>query len=167
MKLQDGLSLYHGTNERFAIIDLSKSRNKRDFGRGFYTTTIKTQAADWARSLVARRDYGKPYVMEFTLQLSDSLNCLRVLNFDSLSREWLEFVKNNRMLGGCIHDYDIVLGPVANDNTMPTIIRYINGEYTAAEAIERLRYMDVSDQVSFHTEKALRCLELEAVSLCV
>ena len=36
--------LYHGTNIRFDNIDLSRSKDKRDFGKGFYTTTIFEQA---------------------------------------------------------------------------------------------------------------------------
>jgi len=28
--------LYHGSNQSFSDVDLSKSKDKRDFGKGFY-----------------------------------------------------------------------------------------------------------------------------------
>lgn len=58
------------------------------------------------------------------------------------------------------HDYDIVIGPVADDNTMETIQLYIANILTASEAVERLRYNKVNNQVSFHTKKALQYLRL-------
>ncbi|MCL2232160.1 MAG: DUF3990 domain-containing protein [Treponema sp.] len=46
--------LYHGSNHNFDEIDLSKSKDRRDFGKGFYTTTISEQAEDWAQTLYDR-----------------------------------------------------------------------------------------------------------------
>ena len=85
---------------------------------------------------------------------------LSVKRFDALSKEWLEFIKENRSKGGLQHNYDVVIGPVADDNTMETVQLYIANILTASEAVERLRYNKVNNQVSFHTEKALRYLQL-------
>ena len=60
---------------------------------------------------------------------------LNVKRFDALSEEWLEFIKENRSKGGLQHKYDVIIGPVADDNK-------------------------VNNQVSFHTEKALQYLQL-------
>ena len=76
-----------------------------------------------------------------------------------MNKEWLEFVKDNRIKGGITHDYDIVCGPVANDNTMRTIALYISGVYNADQALEKLAFFKVNDQVSFHTKKALSSLK--------
>ena len=84
---------------------------------------------------------------------------LRIKRFDSLSEEWLEFIKENRANGGVQHDYDVVIGPVADDNTMETVQLYIAGILKVNEAVERLRYSQVNNQVSFHTEKALSFLK--------
>ena len=46
--------LFHGSNQNFDVIDLSKSKDKRDFGVGFYTTTIREQAEDWAKAIFKR-----------------------------------------------------------------------------------------------------------------
>jgi hypothetical protein len=54
----------------------------------------------------------------------------------------------------------LISGPVANDRTMPTIALYVNGFITEAAALEQLRYFKANDQVSVHTEKALKHLRL-------
>lgn len=70
------------------------------------------------------------------------------------------FIKQNRSVGGLQHSYDIVIGPVADDNTMETVQLYITGILSADEAVERLSYNRVNNQISFHTEKALESLSL-------
>ena len=85
---------------------------------------------------------------------------LKVKRFDRLNEEWLEFIKKNRSKGGLQHDYDVVIGPVADDNTMETVQLYMANILTAEEAVERLRYNKVNNQVSFHTERALQYVKL-------
>ena len=46
--------LYHGSNQDFSGVDLSKTKNRRDFGKGFYTTTIKEQAQQWGYTMFNR-----------------------------------------------------------------------------------------------------------------
>ena len=70
----------------------------------------------------------------------------------------MEFIKENRSRGGLQHDYDVVIGPVADDNTMETVQLYIAGILHAEEAVNRLRCNKVNNQVSFHTQKALEYL---------
>ncbi|MDE6747724.1 MAG: DUF3990 domain-containing protein, partial [Lachnospiraceae bacterium] len=45
------------------------------------------------------------------------------------SGEWLIFVANNRNIENFAYDSDIVIGPVANDRTMPVIKLYFSGIY--------------------------------------
>ena len=146
------MTLYHGTDCLFDEIDISKSANYRDFGIGFYTTAICSQAESWARSKKIRNgsDHAYVYVYEFEPRAD-----LRIKKFDGLTVEWLEMVKENRKLGGVQHDFDITIGAVANDNTMLTVTRYVQGIYTAEEAIKRLAYAKVNDQVVFHTAEAI------------
>lgn len=151
------LVVYHGTCFEFEKIDLDKSHNRRDFGKGFYTTVLRSQSKEWAYRLSLREKKDKYYVYEFLFEEESSLNVKR---FDTLNEEWLEFIKLNRSQGGVQHDYDVVIGPVADDNTMETVQLYIASILTAQEAVERLRYNQVNNQVSFHTEKALEYLKL-------
>lgn len=149
------LVLFHGTIYDFDNINLKKSHNRRDFGRGFYTTILEKQAKEWGYRLSLREKKDIYYVYQYIFQDSDML---RMKRFDALNEEWLEFVKENRSQGGLQHQYDIVIGPVADDDTMETIQLYTAGILSVKEAIDRLKYHIVNNQVSFHTKKALENL---------
>ena len=149
--------LYHGSNQNFNIIDLSKSKDKRDFGRGFYATTVREQAEDWARALFDRYKGDGIFIYEI---MFGPIESLLIKKFDELSEEWLSMVQKNRTLGGIQHNFDIVQGPVANDKTARTIALYIAQIINAKEALERLKYNSVNNQVSFHTPAALSCLSV-------
>ena len=157
-KLSD-LILYHGSNIAFDEIDLSKSLNRRDFGRGFYCTVLESQAKDWAHRLYIRSFLGGEYIYQYIFHQADDL---KIKRFTALNSEWLDFIKKNRVKGGIQHTYDVVIGPVADDSTMETIQLYISGILRPNEAVDRLRYHKVNNQVSFHTPKALKHLTFEA-----
>lgn len=152
------LVLYHGTNAVFDEIDLSKSHNRRDFGKGFYCMILEKQAEEWAHRLYMRNYTGGEYVYQYIFHQTDDL---KIKHFNALDSEWLEFVKDNRIKGGIQHSYDVVIGPVADDNTMETVQLYMSGILKSNEAVERLRYSKVNNQVSFHTPLALKRLQFE------
>jgi len=133
------------------------SKDKRDFGRGFYTTAIRTQAEDWAQALYDRYKGDGIYVYELELEPSTNLS---IKVFEGFSEEWLLMVQNNRTLGSIQHQFDIVQGPVANDKTTRTIALFIAGIINANEAIERLKSNRLNNQVSLHTSAALSCLKI-------
>lgn len=149
------ITLYHGTNCIFSEIDLSKSRTKRDFGIGFYTTTVYEQALQWAKNMYIRYGGDGIFVKEYVFTPTDDLN---MLVFPAMNKEWLEFIKSNRIQEGLTHRYDVVKGSVANDNTMRTIALYVSGVYTTEMALEQLRFFKANDQISFHTQKSIGCL---------
>ena len=151
------MTVYHGTCYQFDQINLERSHDRRDFGKGFYTTILPSQSKEWAYRLSLRKKRKKYYVYEYLFQESPTL---KVKRFDRLDTEWLEFIKENRSKGGLQHTYDVVIGPVADDNTMETVQLYMAEILTAQEAVERLRYSKVNNQISFHTELALKNLQL-------
>lgn len=153
------LILFHGSNIAFDKIDLNKSHNRRDFGRGFYCTVLESQAAEWARRLYLRSHSGGKYIYRYIFHQTENL---RVKHFPALNKEWLEFIKENRIKGGIQHNYDVVIGPVADDNTMETVQLYLSSVLSADEAVKRLRYNKVNNQVSFHTPLALEHLIFES-----
>ena len=55
-------------------------------------------------------------------------------------------------------DFDVVIGAVANDKTMPVISLYFAGVYDEAEALKRLLPQKLKDQYAFKTEKAITAL---------
>ena len=104
------ITVFHGTCFDFSEIDLTKSHNYRDFGKGFYTTILMPQSKEWAYRLALREKKDKYFIYEYLFEDNETLN---VKHFDSLNEEWLEFIKENRIKGGLQHNYDVVIGPVA------------------------------------------------------
>jgi len=155
--METKLILYHGSNCNFNEVDISKSKDKRDFGKGFYTTTLREQAEDWAKALFDRYKGDGIFIYELELELTSELS---VKKYEEHSEEWLLMVQKNRTLGGIQHKFDIVQGPVANDKTARTIALYIAGIIDANEAIKRLQRNQINDQVSLHTAAALSHLKI-------
>lgn len=73
-----------------------------------------------------------------------------VHRFMGATKEWLEFVVNNRR-GRENGDYVLIMGPVANDQLYATIRLYEQRVVTAEAAIEMLKAHKLFNQLSFHT----------------
>ena len=104
----------------------------------------------------SRRKEGTPTVSVFEIQ--DKVD-LKVLKFNGPDKAWLEFVTSNRKNKNYKNDYDLIIGPVANDNTMPVINLYLNGVYNEEEALKRLLPQKLKDQVVFKNDRALKYLD--------
>ncbi len=156
------MKLYHGSNILVEIPKIILPLRALDFGAGFYTTTDFEQAKKWSIIKTQRSGKGKPIVSVFEIAEKD-INNLSVLKFDTANKDWLEFVSLNRKNGIIINDKDIIIGPVANDNTMPVITLYLRGDYNADEALKRLLPQKLKDQVVFKTEKSLSYLKFVEV----
>jgi hypothetical protein len=82
-----------------------------------------------------------------------------VLKFDRPSREWAEFIFNNRSRDlNFSHDYDIVIGPIANDGVAYLLGRYEEGTLSIEDLSRELTYKELNSQFYFGTEKALKYL---------
>lgn len=149
--------LYHGSNVVVQEPKLMPQTRALDFGRAFYLTSNFEQAAKWARTSVLRRGDGVATVSSFELNES-RLAALNVLRFDAPNADWLRFVTRNRAEQVDDSGYDIVAGPVANDNTMPVLNLYFKGAYSEEEALKRLLPQRLRDQFAMKTEEALACL---------
>lgn len=57
------------------------------------------------------------------------------------------------------NSWDVVWGPVANDQTMQTLVLYLDGYLTAEQTIANLLPQNLKDQLVFKTEKAISALE--------
>ena len=148
--------LYHGSNMLVNKLEIIESERTLDFGKGFYLTTSLEQAKKWAILTTSRRKEGTPTVSVFEIQ--DKVD-LKVLKFNGPDKAWLEFVTSNRKNKNYKNDYDLIIGPVANDNTMPVINLYINGVYNEEEALKRLLPQKLKDQVVFKNDRALKYLD--------
>lgn len=151
------MTLYHGSNIEVSSPKLLKIQRALDFGKGFYTTSDFEQARKWAERTARIRESGEGVVScyEFPDSAFDSLSVLR---FEKADGDWLEYVSKNRKGKESVDDYDLVVGPVANDQTFPTILLYLDGYIDAQSAIRQLLPQKLKDQYTFKTEKALSLL---------
>lgn len=104
---------------------------------------------------------GKSAILNTYVLREELLNTLQVLRFDSAGADWLDFVVANRKEQWRGGSYDLVIGPVANDATLPVINDYMDGIYTKEEAVKRLLPQNLTDQYAFLTENALALLSFE------
>lgn len=153
------MNLYHGTNADILQIDLWKSRVGKDFGLGFYLTPDKQVAQRQAERKFEQYGVGSARVYEYSVE-DNAIQALRVLQFNSYSLEWARFVLMNRKNRTCIqiHDYDIVIGPIADDVIGYQIRRVEEGIITEEQFLEEIKYHTVTIQYIFATEKALQIL---------
>ena len=164
--------LYHGTNLDIDRIDLEKCAPYKDFGKGFYTTTVFEQA----KAMAVRKSRifgGDPCVISYEapddLLQNDTMN---IKIFPSTSKEWAVFIINNRNRdftdftspdNNCDNKYEIVFGPVAND-TLTTLIRQYQRGYIDSEILlKEMQYTAPSNQYSFHSQKTIGLLKKTGV----
>ena len=156
------ITLYHGSTVDIEVIDLSKSRPNKDFGRGFYLSADRQQA--WRMGeFKAMIEGGEPVMNTFSFdeQLLSSGD-FKVLTFDGYTREWADFIFMNRNNKESfpMHDYDIVYGPIANDRVGVQIGKYEAGDISFDQFLENLKYMKgVTFQYFFGTQRAIEKLK--------
>ena len=151
------MHLYHGSNVEVKEPKIIVSNRTLDFGAGFYTTSSESQAIRWATQQALRRGSGTPTVSIFELD-EDKLSELAVLRFTAADSDWLNYVTANRKGTYTGTKYDIVIGPVANDNTMPVINDYMAGTINEETALVLLKPQKLTDQYAFLTWKGLSAL---------
>jgi len=158
--------VYHGSNMEIDIIQLEKCNKYKDFGQGFYVTTLEAQAERMAKRTVKRYG-GMPTVTSFEFD-ETKLGKLKYKEFEHVDNEWALFIINNRnknfkdisgLLSNHDNKYDVVFGAVANDDIATTFSLYQNGYISTEMLAYRLKYKKLSNQYSFHTEKAIALLK--------
>lgn len=153
--------LYHGSNVDIRTIDLNRSEVGKDFGVGFYLTASKEQAERMAVRR-ARLYGGEAIVSVFAFdEASASADGLLIKEFQSYSKDWADFILANRANGTReqIHQYDIVHGPIANDDVGFQIRRLLAGIITIDIFVEELKYKEgITFQYFFATERSIKYL---------
>ena len=160
--------LFHGSNTDIAQIELSKCRPNKDFGKGFYLTTIREQAEKMAQR-AARMYGGSPTLNIYDFDDSaDKLDTLNIRHFDCPSVEWAKFVITNRnasKLKAPQEDsnidgrFDLVIGPIANDDLALLFRQFSEGTISVETLVSEMKFKKLTDQYSFHSERALVLLK--------
>ena len=151
------IRLYHGYTVAVRKPSLRPGRPNADFGKGFYTTSNYEQAVRWAHIKQEREGAQRAVVSvyEFDESLLGSPD-LNIRLFSGADEPWLYFVTDCRKSRP--HDYDLVQGPVANDNVFTTVNLFESGVLSAEAAILQLKAYKTYDQLSFHTESVIESL---------
>lgn len=152
------MKLYHGTNTDINEIDINKYNPNKDFGQGFYLTDIPEQALLMAKRRVRITKTGQPIVIEYDFDEEYFNNgLLNVKIFDEPSKDWALFILNNRRNSSINnqHNYDIVIGPIANDGVAFQLDRYENNIITLDVLVKELSYQKLNKQYYFGTKNAI------------
>ena len=158
------MTLYHGSDQIIKTPELRSSTRTLDFGSGFYTTTNKEQAVNFAVKVYTRsiREGNTPkgkYISVYEADYENMKKELDILHFKSADETWLDFVMANRRNTYNGKKYDIIYGPVANDTIYRTLIAFENGVLSAEDTIARLKVRQLFDQMTFASERSLSFLK--------
>lgn len=177
------IKLYHGTLSNFNQINIRAGKGYKDFGKGFYATSVKRHADSIAKRnrkiatdkdiLLCKNKKGRKRVnytaYRYNLEFDDSCLHNKVLNvkiFNKPDLEWVKFILMNRQCNFTKHNYDIVIGPTADENTVAVINDYIRELHRTNYdnvILQRLLYdlhpENLPKQYFFATEEALKYLQ--------
>lgn len=149
--------LYHGGSHIIECPEIREPDRTLDFGKGFYLTSSQNQAERWVKGHLKGR-FETGYVNSYEFDLEEVPSDVKVKIFSRADEEWVDFVLDNRLVVGFEHDYDIVFGPVANDNVYAQMSLFEGGIISKERLIEELKAYKLVDQYLFHSERGLRYL---------
>lgn len=113
------MKLYHGST---VIVDkplVCYGRDNLDFGKGFYTTSMQSQAEKWVQRFIF---LGKKGIINiYNFDDTDNLKKYRYKKFLEYNEEWLDFVLACRGGSKEYQNYDIIEGGIANDKVFNTV----------------------------------------------
>jgi hypothetical protein len=150
--------LYHGSNMEVAKPRLVEQTRGLDFGVGFYLTANEAQAARFSEIVAKRRKGGEATVSVYEFDMEAAEAMLAIRRFNHADAEWLSFVAHNRRKTYQGENYDIVMGPVANDTVMPTIQAFLAGFLTEEATLATLKTSKLTDQACLKSDRALSLL---------
>ena len=140
--------LYHGSKEEVVYPEIRITRYTKDFSWGFYCTNNYQQAYRWADR---RSADGIVNIYRYVENPE-----LKILRFPEMSDEWLDFIIACR--SGESHDYDIVIGAMADDQIYNYVSDYMDGTITREQFWVLAKFKYPTHQITFCTETALECL---------
>lgn len=140
--------IYHGSYCKVETPKIVEGKYTKDFGTGFYCTILEEQAEKWARKYIT------PVMNKYEY---DENSNLKIKNFTMMTEEWLDFIINCR--SGKKHDYDIVIGAMADDQVYNYITDLMAGQITREAFWELAKFRHPTHQIAFCTSEALKCIK--------
>ena len=147
------MKLYHGST---VIVDkplVSYGRDNLDFGKGFYTTSMQSQAEKWVQRFISLGKKGIINIYNFD---DDNIQTkYRYKKFTEYNEEWLDFVLACRGGSKEYQNYDVIEGGIANDKVFNTVELYFSGLIDKATALQRLKFEKPNNQISFINQEVV------------
>lgn len=153
--------IYHGSNIVVEHPRLIKQNRYLDFGFGFYTTTNRDQAVNFASKVTSRRKEGKATLNIYSIDEEKAFQECELLRFDGPNEQWLDFVAENRQGIYQGEKYDMIYGAVANDDVYRTLTLYMTDVLSKEQTLEALKIRKLFNQLVFATDKSLQFLKFE------
>lgn len=144
-------TIYHGSNVIVTDPKILVNGFYKDFGYGFYCTNLKKQAKRWALTKM-----GSSVINRYSYTVNAKI---KHLCFENMTEEWLDFVVGCRR--GIEHDYDIVEGPMADDQIWDYVEDYMADRISKQAFWELVKFKYPTHQIVFCTEAALGMLTYE------
>lgn len=140
--------IYYGSYCEVKEPKIIKGKFNKDFGTGFYCTILEKQAKKWAQK------YDTSFLNKYEYDENPNLNSKE---FTLMTEEWLDFIIDCR--NGKEHNYDIVIGAMADDQIYNYISALMSREITRDAFWELAKFNHPTHQIVFCTEEALRCIK--------
>ena len=163
--------LYHGTLDKFVDIDLTRGKKCKDFGNGFYLAFKKSHSEKIVNRLKRIKKVSRGYIYTYDVNYNEYERLYklgRVKYFAEANGEWLDFILTSRSKPYVWHNYDIVIGPTADDDTKIILNAYREGFYGEVGsneakmiAINFLHVENLSTQVFIATKTGLSILDIK------
>ncbi|MFA6402738.1 MAG: DUF3990 domain-containing protein [Salinivirgaceae bacterium] len=142
------MKVYHGGFTAIEKPEILESKFPKDFGEGFYCNKLESQAERWA----SRYDTAVVSIYEYTPNKT-----LKTLVFEEMTEKWLDFIVECR--SGVKHNYDIVIGAMANDQIYNYISDFIDGILNREQFWVLAKFKHPTHQVCFCSDKSLKTLQ--------
>lgn len=169
------MNLYHGSTYEFRQIDLNEGKGYKDFGKGFYATARKEHADNIAKrnKRILESRYNKQRMFNnklpkkvfiaycYNLVFNENCTGLNVKIFKNADIEWVKFILINRKNNYTQHNYDIVIGPTADEETTTILADYEPilknnmSDEVLNELIKKLKPENLPKQYFFATQRAI------------
>ena len=140
--------VYHGSYCKVEHPEIKEGKYSKDFGVGFYCTILEEQAIKWAKK------YDKSIINKYEYNEDSKL---KIKEFTLMTEEWLDFIISCR--SGKKHDFDIVIGAMADDQIYNYITDLMLGNITRAAFWELAKFRHPTHQIALCTDNALNCIK--------
>ncbi|MBQ6490536.1 MAG: DUF3990 domain-containing protein [Solobacterium sp.] len=144
------MKLFHTGYEVIERPDIRIGRKNADLGQGFYLSDNEEFSRRWARQ---KRGY-TTYLNQYELETEG----LKIKRFEK-DEEWFEYIFRNRMNApDSLAEYDVLIGPIANDTIYDTFGILTSGLMKTEDALAVLRLGNTYYQIVLKTQKAADAL---------